>query len=136
MSRVSDDIRQNVRQRANDRCEYCHKPDILSTYGNHVDHIVPLVHGGTSEPDNLAWACLYCNVAKGRDIASYDFQTGLLVPLYNPRTDQWDDHFSLDGAVIIGKTAVGRVTVRILGLNHVTQLDIRAELIEAGLWPE
>jgi hypothetical protein len=34
----------------------------------------------------------------------------------------------------VGKTPVGRVTVRILQLNHPKQLRIRRELIDLGLW--
>lgn len=47
MSRVSGDVRELVRSRAMGRCEYCLKPEIVSIYGFHVDHIVPLIHGGT-----------------------------------------------------------------------------------------
>jgi hypothetical protein len=82
----------------------------------------------------LAWACFQCNVAKGSDVASYDAQTDELTPLYNPRTQEWDDHFELDGAEIVGKTPVGRVTVRLLQMNHPERIEIRYWLIEAGLW--
>ena len=135
MSRVGAAVRDFVRQRASGRCEYCLKPEIVSTYGFHVDHIIPILHGGTSDVDNLAWACFECNVAKGRDIASYDSLTDALTPLYTPRTDSWHEHFVINGPEIVGLTAIGRVTVRILALNQADQLIIRANLIDAGYWP-
>lgn len=30
-----------------------------------VDHVRPLARGGTNDLDNLAWACLHCNLRKG-----------------------------------------------------------------------
>lgn len=136
MSRITPEIRALVRERAASRCEYCHKPDAFGTYGYHVDHIVPLVHGGTSDSDNLAWACFECNVAKGRDIASYDRLTGLLTPLFHPRHDHWQDHFEFDGPTLIAKTAIGRVTISVLRLNHPDLIETRMLLMEAGRWIE
>lgn len=81
MSRIPDHQREQIRQRAAGRCEYCRKPDLVSTYGYHVDHIVPIAHGGNSDLTNLAWACFECNVSKGRDVASYDPETQVLTPL-------------------------------------------------------
>ncbi len=39
---------------------------------------------------------------------------GHLVPLFNPRTEQWSNHFQLDGTVIVPLTPVGRGTVLLL----------------------
>jgi hypothetical protein len=134
MSRVSESYREHVRQRANGRCEYCRKPDLVSTYGYHIDHIIPIIHGGTSELSNLAWACFECNVSKGRDIASYDSVTHSLTPLFNPRTDVWEQHFVFQGAHIRGITAVGRVTVNLLGLNAPDQVETRQQLMDIDQW--
>lgn len=134
MTRVPDSVRRAVRERAGGRCEYCRKPEQASGYAHQVEHIRPLKHGGSSEPDNLAWACFQCNIAKGTDIAAYDEETDALVPLFNPRTQQWDEHFVLEGLQIVGRTAIGRVTVRLLQINRASQVETRAELVEAGLW--
>lgn len=134
MSRVSDILREQVRKRAGGRCEYCGKPDVVSTYGYHVDHIIPIVHGGNSDVGNLAWACFECNVSKGRDIASYDPVTQVLTPLYNPRTDLWEHHFVFEVARIRGITAIGRVTVNLLLLNAPDQIETRQLLIDSDLW--
>lgn len=134
MSRFSESQREQVRQRADNRCEYCRKPDLVSTYGYHVDHIIPIAHGGNSEAENLAWACFECNVSKGRDVASYDPVTQRLTPLYNPRVDVWEQHFVFQGARILGLSPVGRVTVILLSFNAPDQIETRQLLMDIGEW--
>ncbi len=134
MSRITESQREQVRHRAEGRCEYCRKPELVSTYGYHVDHVIPIAHGGNSEPTNLAWACFECNISKGRDVASYDPVTRLLTPLYNPRTDIWEQHFAFQGARIVGVSAIGRVTVRLLSLNAPDQIETRQLLMDIGEW--
>jgi len=135
MSRVTSRLRELVRERAKGRCEYCEKPEGVNTFSHQVDHIIPEKHTGTSEFNNLAWSCLRCNSTKSSEIASYDVLTKQLTPLYNPRTQRWDDHFEMnEEAQIAGKTPIGRVTVRILQLNHARQVQTRLDLIEQGLW--
>jgi len=130
MSFVSKEMRALVRKRANERCEYCRKPDTVSNYSHHVDHIIPLKHEGLTISDNLAWACFQCNTTKSSDVASYE--DSVLVPLFNPRTQNWNDHFEMNGAIIVGKTAIGRVTIRTLQLNHPDQIETRQRLINAN----
>ncbi|MCB9457896.1 MAG: HNH endonuclease, partial [Anaerolineaceae bacterium] len=67
--RVPQSVRDMVRQRAEDQCEYCYLPDAFGYYSHQVDHILPVKHQGSSDLDNLAWACFECNNAKGSDIA-------------------------------------------------------------------
>lgn len=134
MSRIRSEVREQVRQRAEYRCEYCRKPENFGAHNYQVDHIIAQKHRGTDELDNLAWACFRCNLNKGSDIASYDLTDGALVPFYNPRTQQWQDHFHLEGVFITGKTAIGRVSVEILQFNHPVQVEIRRMLLETGLW--
>ncbi|PJF29802.1 MAG: HNH endonuclease [Phototrophicales bacterium] len=127
--------RDFIRQRANNRCEYCQKPDFITSFSYQVDHIISKKHGGSDNLDNLAWACFECNNAKGADIAAYDPITNMLVPLYNPRTQIWDDQFKIDNTgFIIGKTAIGRATVTILNINRETEVALRQGLIELGNW--
>jgi HNH endonuclease len=134
VSRVPKSVREKVRERAEKRCEYCRKPEEAADYPHHVDHIIPLRHGGSSALDNLAWACFQCNTAKIRDIASFDLETRQLVLFYNPRTQKWNDYFEMDGAIINGKTPIGRVTVRLLQMNTPSQVGTRQRLINADLW--
>ncbi len=45
-----------------DECEYCGRPIAGRA---HVDHVIPLSQGGTSDPANLAVVCAECNLSKG-----------------------------------------------------------------------
>jgi 5-methylcytosine-specific restriction endonuclease McrA len=134
VTRVPDRIREQVQQRANGRCEYCHLPEEFGFYGHQVDHIITVKHRGNSLLSNLAWACFDCNNAKGSDIASYDENTAELTPLFNPRTQVWNDHFQLNGAEIAGKTSIGRVTVFLFQMNRDEQIETRRDLIDVGIW--
>lgn len=128
-------LRNEIAHRANYRCEYCliHEEDTL--YGCQVEHIISLKHGGTNDIDNLAYACAFCNYAKGTDIATVIGEPERLVRLFNPRRDRWQDHFRLDGAYIVPLTEIGEATVKVLGLNHPLRIIERDLLIRAGRYP-
>ena len=134
MTYIPPDIREQVRHRAKERCEYCLKPEKFGLYSFQIDHIIAQKHDGTSELDNLAWACFKCNNTKGTDIASYDHETGELTPFYNPRKDIWNEHFQYEGAELNGTTSIGRVTIRLLQLNYPKHIAFRRILMENGLW--
>ncbi len=90
-----------VRRRAGDRCEYCHLPQSAYRRPFHIEHVVARQHGGSNELDNLALACWYCNLKKGPNLSGIDAHTGLMTALFNPRKDEWSDHFSpVAGALI------------------------------------
>ncbi|MCA0456787.1 MAG: HNH endonuclease [Chloroflexi bacterium] len=134
MSVIPKRLRQQVRLNAGGRCEYCRRPDYQTAYGHTIDHIVPLKHGGLTILENLVYACLFCNQHKGTDVAVYDLETGLLTPLFNPRTQKWDEHFSVEEVFIVPTTVIGRVSLRLLQMNAPKQVEARAELMAAGLW--
>ncbi len=125
---------QQVRTRAKNRCEYCGIPFPGYRLPYQIDHIIARQHGGSSEADNLALCCLHCNRHKGPNIAGHDTATGDIVRLYHPRRDVWREHFQLDGAVLVGLTAIGRVTVRVLAMNEPEFLAARQALIQEGIW--
>ena len=85
-------------------------------------------HGGKTELENLAYACWRCNRHKGTDLGSFDPETNLFSPLFNPRVQVWTEHFLFDGEQIIGLTSEGRTTVRLLRLNNDTRRAERASL--------
>jgi len=126
--------RKAVRDRASHCCEYCCLPDSAAGYPFHIEHILALKHGGSSGPDNLAWACVQCNGFKGSDIAGLDPDTNELTRLYHPRRDQWDAHFEIMDGYVIGKTPIGRATVALLRMNQPPMLAMRQALIETGQW--
>ena len=128
-------IRRLVRQRAGERCEYCLIPEQLTLALHWVDHVVAEKHGGETEETNLALACVLCNQHKGSDLTSIDPQTGQIAPLFHPRRDRWLDHFRLAGARIEPLTPTGRVTVRLLQLNHSDRLEERELMLRLDLLP-
>lgn len=120
MTRVSAALRKRVEQRAIGLCEYCRSCAEYTGHDFTVDHILPTSLGGTSTFSNLCWSCFWCNNFKHASIQGRDPRGGLLVPLYNPRTDHWPDHFrwSLAQTRVIGRTPVGRATTEALHLNR------------------
>jgi hypothetical protein len=57
--------------------------------------------------------------------------TQSLVPLFNPRSDQWEEHFTFKGVRIEGRTPVGRATAQVLAMNDARRLELRAEILAA-----
>ena len=131
---VSGRMRQAVAERAAYRCEYCGLPQKFALHAHEPDHIVPHQHGGESQLQNLAWACLRCNRYKGPNVGSFDPETGRLVPFFNPRTQAWAVHFAWEGATIQPLTSEGRVTVTILHFNDADRVAERQRLMTAGLY--
>jgi len=132
---ISTTLRQFVIERADGRCEYCLVHQDISPFTHEVDHIVPRKHGGQTVSENLALACLPCNRRKGSDLTSIDPVSGKIVLLFNPRIHSWTDHFSLEGARVVGLTPIGRATAFLLALNTPIRLVERQALIERGLYP-
>src|ERR1700722_9314298 len=119
-------MRDMVRQRALDRCEYCGLYQNQSPLAAlHVEHIIPKKHHGMDGLENLALACIDCNFKKGTNVAGLDPQTGSLTELFHPRRHLWTDHFDWDGILIAGKTAIGRTTIDVLDLNSEDRLELR-----------
>lgn len=132
---ISQALRRLVAERAQGRCEYCllHQDDSLDTH--QIDHVIPIKHGGQTVSENLAYACAECNHFKGTDFATVDQASGEIVSLFNPRTQQWREHFALEGARIAPLTAMGRATVELLRLNTEAHLLERETLIATGRYP-
>lgn len=133
----SDKLRRLVAARAKYRCEYC---KILRTYSPgpfETEHIIPMAEGGTTVFENLAYSCDGCNGYKNRHTAAKDLVTGTVVPLFNPRKDHWETHFTWDheSLRIEGLTPTGRATVRLLRLNRNELVNLRALLKIVGLHP-
>jgi HNH endonuclease len=128
-------LRRLVRARSGERCEYCLTPEQFTLASHWVDHIVAEKHGGQTAEGNLALSCVLCNQHKGTDLTSIDPQTGQITPLFNPRRDQWAAHFRLVGAHVEPLTPTGRVTVRLLQLNHPDRIEERQLLLRLGMLP-
>jgi hypothetical protein len=101
----------------------------------HLEHIVPTVRGGTTSPENLAWACPSCNFRKSDRIQVPDPNSGANVPLFNPRVHAWNEHFAWDDYHMVGLTALGHATIAALELNHSRRIRIRQAEQMFGLFP-
>ena len=120
-------IRIQVRERANNACEYCHlHQDDSPLAALHVEHIIPKVHGGVDELDNLALACIDCNSHKGTNLTGIDPQTNEVTELFHPRRNEWNEHFEWQGIYLVAKTAIGRTTIRVLNMNSEDQIALRS----------
>lgn len=134
---VSAELRRFVNLRANNNCEYCKALGSFSFHSFPVEHIIPTSKGGTIEDSNLANACQFCNGSKFDKTEALDPLTGSLVPLYNPRTQTWDDHFvrSDDFTLVIGISPTGRATVYCLKMNREKAVNLRSALRNFGVHP-
>ena len=101
-------LRDQVRQRAKARCEYCQLPQTCTVLPHEIDHILAQKHRGQTSLENLCLACAQCNASKGSNIAGYDPVTGKLTSLFNPRTHIWTEHFHWNGPTLVGTTPIAR----------------------------
>jgi 5-methylcytosine-specific restriction endonuclease McrA len=102
-----------------------------------IDHIFPETRGGGDGFDNLCFCCFWCNVYKQAHIEGLDPRTKRLVPLFNPRTQRWDEHFRWSSTFtrVLGRTAVGRATVEVVRLNRPRLVRARKVWAHHGLHP-
>jgi len=128
-------LRSFVARRAGFCCEYCQLPEQHTRLPFQLDHVIASKHEGSSDPDNLAFACLHCNSYKGPNLAGLDHGRNEIVRLFNPREDHWDDHFEWQGPVLKPRTSIGAVTIGVLRINLPHRMDVRTELIAEGLFP-
>jgi HNH endonuclease len=137
MSPLSESLRQQVRERANNRCEYClsHQDYVMGRL--QIDHIQPVAKGGTDTEQNLCLACELCNQYKWTQTEAIDPESEETVPLFHPRQQQWNEHFSWseDGTEIHGKTGCGRATAEALRFNNSLATTVRRNWVKAGWHP-
>ncbi len=118
-----------VRTRAGNRCEYCHShQDDEPFFRFQIEHVIAKQHGGGDEDMNLALACPHCNLHKEPNLAGLDPFDDALTPLFHPREHRWEEHFAQRGPLIMGQTAVGRTTVRVLNMNDRLRVELRASV--------
>jgi hypothetical protein len=101
----------------------------------HVEHIVPTAKGGTTELENLAWACPGCNLRKSDRVEACDPESGVLVSLFHPRWDTWSNHFEWEDYTLVARTLIGRTSISALDLNHPRRIQVRKAEQLFGLFP-
>ena len=126
-----------VALRAGHCCEYCHAPEAVFNLPLEVEHIVPIARGGEDTTTNWALACRACNLYKAAHVSGRDPESHVVVRLFHPREDRWDDHFQVapESGEMVGRTPIGRATVIRLGLNSAAQVAARLQWMRLGLFP-
>lgn len=135
---ISTVVDKRVREAAQYRCGYCLSPQQLVMARLEIEHIIPLSKGGTDDESNLWLACPICNGHKSNKVTAIDPESGLEMPLFNPRERNWFDHFrwDKDGIHLSGITPVGRATIDALLLNEDPDaLIVRSFWVSAGWHP-
>ncbi|CAN5698876.1 HNH endonuclease signature motif containing protein [soil metagenome] len=132
MAKIKKDLDALIRRQAKNRCGYCLNPQELLPYKLEIEHIFPQSLGGESIEENLWLACRECNAHKAAKTEAIDNLTGKTVKLFNPRTQNWNEHFefSKNDSQIIGKTPCGRATVESLQINNFYQTTARSIWVE------
>ena len=134
--RVSS-LRASIEERAKGRCEYCQAPQRVCGYRFHLEHVVPVALGGSNTLSNRALACASCNLAKADKIRGRDPASGAEAPLFNPRRQDWEEHFRWadDEQTLLALTACGRATIHALDLNSDLRRAARRLWFAVGLLP-
>lgn len=127
-------IRRFVYERASGCCEYCQTCEANIGQSMHIEHIDP---DGGHEIDNLCLSCANCNLSKARVTSATDPDTDQTVPLFNPRSQRWNDHFRwIEGGLLVeGLTPVGRATAARLKMNRERVIVSRRRWIQGGFHP-
>ena len=136
-TRIPKRLRTAIKERAKGYCEYCLIHESFSPAPFSIDHIFPESLGGSSTSENLALACGGCNGHKFIRSTHIDPLSKEVVRLYNPRNDNWHNHFEWNGdeTVMIGKTTIGRATIHLLDINRESNINLRVVLCAFGYHP-
>lgn len=134
---VSSAKKERVRERANNRCEYCQCQQKYVFGRLQTDHIIPTSKNGSDNLNNLCLSCELCNQYKWTRVDGIDPESKKRVLLFNPRQQRWHDHFvwAEDGVHVVGLTECGRATVATLQMNNPLAIMVRRHWVAAGWHP-
>jgi hypothetical protein len=118
---------EQVRARAEGKCEYCGVGEIDTGGKLTVDHFHPRSLGGSDDVENLLYTCFRCNTYKG----DYWPTSPATPSLWNPRTEPAERHLLLlaDGR-LNPFTPTGSLTVALLHLNRTQLVQYRLLQVE------
>ena len=129
--------KEEVLRRSHDACEYCQSQLKFSVQPFSVEHIIPCGHNNRTVLGNLVLACQGCSTYKYSKIEGFDKISKKTVALYNPRRDEWYEHFAWndDFTEVIGLTPQARATIETLQLNREGLVSSRRILYSVGEHP-
>ena len=134
---IPKSLREQVSKSAKFRCGYCLTSEAIVGSPMELDHLIPEALGGLTMEDNLWLACSLCNHHKADRIGARDPITGEIARLFNPRRQNWIEHFRWTTASdeIIGISPCGRASVAALNLNRASLVRARRAWVTVGWHP-
>ena len=134
---IPESLRNRIANSDSQRCCYCLTSEANSGIPMTHDHIQPRSKGGETTFENVCLACRSCNEFKADLTEALDPLIGETVPLFNPRTQKWSDHFawSIDSTRVEGLTPIGRATIVALRMNHPVIVSARSRWAISGWHP-
>ena len=135
MSKIPEKLKIKVRRQAKNRCGYCRLPQSLNPSLLEIEHLLATANGGSDSEENLWLACRLCNGYKGIQVEAVDSKTNKSVSIFNPRIQDWNEHFEWRKEKVVGKTPCGRATVQALKLNNEIISPLRKRWILVGWFP-
>jgi hypothetical protein len=127
LSAIPRVLRQAVVERDAGRCRYCGLRQVGQAATFHVNHVLPRSRRGSRTLPNLVLQCPWCSLHKANKVAGVDPETGVETRLFHPLQDEWQEHFQVgEGAILAGRTPIGRATVAALRMNDSLPRTARA----------
>jgi hypothetical protein len=112
---IPNEVREQVRQRANYACEFCGVTETDTGGELTIDHFQPIAKGGDDGLENLLYCCHRCNQYKLDYWSTHPDEPSL----WNPRREPAAQHFlELDNGTLHPLTVAGAFTLKRLRLNR------------------
>ena len=77
---------------------------------------------------------MICNFNKGSDIGTILENRNKFTQFFNPRIDDFKEHFEVKEGFFHAKTEIAEGTIKILDLNNINRLLERKDLIQFGIY--
>ena len=129
---MNRELARAIRQRADGKCEYCRIPQFAFPLPFQIDHIIAEQHGGQSVANNLVWRVRVATGIKALTLLDLIRSRAKSSVSFIRERISGASISNSNGALIVGKTSIGHVTVQVLSMNDYDLLLLRVQLIEEG----
>jgi len=138
---ISEEIREQVRQRFSHRCGYCGVHENEAGSQLEIDHFRPRVSGGKDSLENLIYCCAACNRFKS-DFWPQTNPDSTPLRLLHPHKDNLQEHIaegkygllialSETGKFHLGKLRLNRPQLVAFRRKHQIEKEVRSDIAEA-----